>query len=104
MLVRVNHVYESENKVNVTLLDIDDLGSVVPMNDLVLNVLPYDDSIIDILKTSNHVMIFTEDIDNNPTTIISAINLTDEELNNEKERMINAAANKDRIGKSVKES
>jgi hypothetical protein len=74
----------------VTLLDIDDLGSVVPMKDLVLNVLPYDDSIIDKMKTSNHVMIFTEDIDNNPTTIISAINLTDEELNNEKERMIKA--------------
>jgi hypothetical protein len=100
MLVRVNHVYETENKVNVTLLDIDDLGSVVPMKDLVLNVLPYDYSIIDILKTSNHVMIFTEDIDDNPTTIISAINLTGEELNNEKERMIKAA-NKDGNGKSV---
>jgi hypothetical protein len=90
MLVKVNHLQESENKVSVTLLDIDDLGSVVPMKDLVLNVLPYDDSIIDKMKTSNHVMIFTEDIDNNPTTIISAINLTDEELNNEKERMIKA--------------
>jgi len=103
MLVRVNHIHESENKVSVTLLDIDDLGSVVPMKDLVLNVLPYDDSIIDILKTSNHVMIFTEDINNNPTTIISAINLTDEELNNEKERMTKAA-NKDKNSKSVKES
>lgn len=103
MLVRVNHIHESENKVSVTLLDIDDLGSVVPMKDLVLNVLPYDDSIIDILKTSNHVMIFTEDINNNPTTIISAINLTDEELNNEKERMIKAA-NKVKNSKSVKES
>ncbi len=103
MLVRVNHIHESENKVIVTLLDIDDLGSVVPMKDLVLNVLPYDDSIIDILKTSNHVTIFTEDINNNPTTIISAINLTDEELNNEKERMIKAA-NKDKNSKSVKES
>jgi hypothetical protein len=103
MLVRVNHIHESENKVSVTLLDIDDLGSVVPMKDLILNVLPYDDSIIDILKTSNHVMIFTEDINNNPTTIISAINLTDEELNNEKERMTKAA-NKDKNSKSVKES
>jgi len=86
--------------VNVTLLDIDDLGSVVPMKDLVLNVLPYDNSIIDILKTSNHVIILAEDINSNPITIISAINLTDEELNNEKERMIKAA-NKDRIGKSI---
>jgi hypothetical protein len=90
MLVKVNHIYEEENKVNVTLLDIDDLGSVVPMKDLAFNILPHDDSIINILKTSNHVIIVTEDIDNN-RTIISAINLTDEELNDEKERMIKAA-------------
>jgi hypothetical protein len=90
MLVKVNHIYEAENKVNVTLLDIDDLGSVVPMKDLVFSILPHDDSIINILKTSNHVIIVTEDIDNN-RTIISAINLTDEELNDEKERMIKAA-------------
>ncbi len=90
MLVKVNHIYEAENKVNVTLLDIDDLGSVVPMKDLVFNILPHDDSITNILKTSNHVIIVTEDIDNN-RTIISAINLTDEELNDEKERMIKAA-------------
>ena len=90
MLVKVNHIYEAENKVNVTLLDIDDLGSVVPMKDLVFNLPPHDDSIINILKTSNHVIIVTEDIDNN-RTIISAINLTDEELNDEKERMIKAA-------------
>ena len=90
MLVKVNHIYEAENKVNVTLLDIDDLGSVVPMKDLVFNILPHDDSIMNILKTSNHVIIVTEDIDNN-RTIISAINLTDEELNDEKERMIKAA-------------
>ena len=98
MLVKVNHVYEVENRVNVTLLDIDDLGTVLPMKDLVLNILPHDDSIVDILKTSNHVIIVTEDVGNNPT-IISAINLTDEELNNEKERMIKAA--NDRSDKSV---
>ena len=90
MLVKVNHIYEAEYKVNVTLLDIDDLGSVVPMKDLVFDILPHDDSIMNILKTSNHVIIVTEDIDNN-RTIISAINLTDEELNDEKERMIKAA-------------
>ncbi|MGD9533872.1 MAG: hypothetical protein AB7V56_08900 [Candidatus Nitrosocosmicus sp.] len=103
MLVKVNHLYESENKVNVTLLDIDDLGSVVPMKDLVLKILPHDNSVIDILKTSNHVIIFTEDINNNPTTIISAINLTDEELSDEKERMIKAA-NKNGNSKFVKDS
>ena len=98
MLVKVNHIYEAENIVNVTLLDIDDLGSVVPIKDLDFNILPHDDSIIDLLKTTNHVIIVTED-DHNNDTIISAINLTDEELNNDKERMIKAA-NKDRNGKT----
>lgn len=98
MLVKVNHIYEPENKVNVTLLDIDDLGTVVPMKNLVLNILPHDDSIIDILKTSNHVILVSEDINNNPT-IISAINLTLEELNHEKEKMIKAV--NDGIDKSV---
>lgn len=97
MLVKVNHIYETEYKVNVTLLDIDELGSVVPMKELELNIIPHDDSIINILKTSTHVIIFIENIDDNPT-IISAINLTDDELNHEKENMIKAS--NDRNNKS----
>lgn len=100
MLVKVNHIYETENKVNVTLLDIDELGSVVPMKELELNIIPYDDSIINILKSSSHVIIFSENINDNPT-IISAINLTDDELNHEKEKIINAAAKNDRNSKTV---
>ena len=34
MLVKVNDVYKVEKKVNVTLLDIDDFGSLVPIKDL----------------------------------------------------------------------
>lgn len=67
------------------------------MKELELNIIPHDDSIINILKTSTHVIIFIENIDDNPT-IISAINLTDDELNHEKENMIKAA--NDRNNKS----
>ena len=92
MLVKINKISDVEHKVNVTLLDIDDLGSVVPIKDLELNLPLYDESVISILKTSTHVIIFTEDPPNgaNPT-VISAINLTDDELNYEKENMIKVA-------------
>ncbi len=94
MLVKINKISDVEHKVNVTLLDIDDLGSVVPIKDLELNLPSYDESVISILKTSTHVIIFTDNPPNgaNPT-IISAINLTDDELNHEKENMIKVANN-----------
>jgi hypothetical protein len=97
VLVKINKISDVEHKVNVTLLDIDDLGSVVPIKDLELNLPSYDESIISILKTSTHVIIFTDDPPNgaNPT-IISAINLTDDELNHEKENMIKVANDKNK--------
>ena len=92
MLVKINKISGVEHKVNATLLDIDDFGFVVPIKDLELNLPLYDESVISILKTSTHVIIFTEDPPNgaNPT-VISAINLTDDELNYEKENMIKVA-------------
>lgn len=97
MLVKINKISDLEHKVNVTLLDIDDLGSVVPVKDLELNLPPYDESVINILKTSTHVVIFTEVPPNGANPIvISAINLTDDELNHEKENMIRAANDKNK--------
>jgi hypothetical protein len=99
MLVKINRINEAENKVNVTLLDIDDLGSVIPVKEFDLNILSNDESIVNMLKTSVHAIIFTEDFDNAiGSTIISAINLTDDELNQEKQKMIKAA--NDKIKKS----
>ena len=99
MLVKINRINEAENRVNVTLLDIDDLGSVIPVKEFDLDILSNDESIVNMLKTSVHAIIFTEDFDNAiGSTIISAINLTDDELNQEKEKMIKAA--NDKIKKS----
>ncbi len=93
MLVKINSIDESEHKAIVTLLDIDELGSVVPIKELSLSILPGDDSIVGLLKASSHVIIFTENFsNNNHSTIVSAISLTDDELNEEKEKMIEAAA------------
>ena len=92
VLVKIDEISDVELKVKATLLDIDDLGSVVPIKDLELNLPSHDESIFNILKASTHVIIFTNDppIGSNPT-IISAINLTDDELNQEKENMIKVA-------------
>ena len=92
MLVKINKINDAENRVNVTLLDIDEIGSIIPMKDLNLNLPPYDDSVLNILKASNQAIIFTEDFnDEDNSTVISAISLTDYEVNKEKEQMINAA-------------
>ena len=95
VLVKIDKFSDVELKIKATLLDIDDLGSVVPIKDLELNLPSHDDSVINILKASTHVIIFTDDppIGSNPT-IISAINLTDDELNQEKENMIKVANDK----------
>jgi hypothetical protein len=61
MLVKVNHVDISGKKVKVTQLDIDDYGSIIPLNELELelNVTPDDDSLIQTLKNSSYAAIFT---------------------------------------------
>ena len=92
MLVKVNGIDEVMRTINVTLLNVDDLGSVVPMRNLNLKVLPGDSFVIDLLKASSHAIIFTQDFsDRENSVIISALSLTDEELNDEKEKIIKKA-------------
>jgi len=92
MLVKVNSINKQEHKATVTLLDVDDLGSVIPIKNLRLRILPNDESLLQSLKSSSHAIIFTEGFnDEDDSTIISVMNLTDDELNYEKENMIKAA-------------
>jgi hypothetical protein len=91
MLVKVNNIDTINNKVNVTRLDIDDYGSVIPIRELELNIPAYDnDSIIQTLKNSSYAAIFTED----NSTIILASGMTLDELNQEKGKTIDKVANK----------
>jgi hypothetical protein len=88
MLVKVNDV--SSNKVKVTKLDIDNYGSVIPIEELEINLPTDDDLIIQILKRSPYAAIFTKwDNDNNNNTIILASGMTLDELNEEKNKIIN---------------
>jgi hypothetical protein len=98
MLVKVNNIDASKNKVKVTKLDIDDYGSIVPLEELELKLPQDDSSIIQILQNSSYAAIFTEgnvDDDNN-STIVLANAMTIDELNKEKSKTIDAAENKKR--------
>ena len=60
MLVKINNTYREEKRVKVTVLDIDDFGSIVPLKELELRISPNDNSIADILTSSPYAAIFTE--------------------------------------------
>jgi hypothetical protein len=100
MLVKVNNINSNKNKVKLTKLDIDDYGSVIPLNELELKLPQDDNSIIQILESSSYAAVFTEgNIDDNNSTIVLANAMTIDELNKEKTKTIDAAENKKRGNK-----
>ena len=95
MLVKINKINEGENKVNVTKLDIDDYGSIIPVKDLELVLPSHDESIIQVLKNSSHAAVFTEgDTDDNNSLLISASGMSNEDLNREKQNVIDSIRTK----------
>ena len=83
MLVKVNGINYDNKMVNVTELDIDDYGSVIPLEDLEFQLPSKDDSIVEILKNSQYAAISVQE---NTMTL--------DELNKEKQKTIEAAAEK----------
>jgi hypothetical protein len=89
MLVKVNDIDIIKYKANVTQLDIDDYGSIIPIKELELNIPSYDDSIIQTLKNSSYAAVFTEcNTDDSNSTITLASGMTIDELNMEKSKTI----------------
>ena len=98
MLVKVNRIDATNNKVNVTQLDIDDYGSIIPIKELELNISTHDDSIAQTLRSSSYAAIFTEgDADESNSTITLASGMTLDELNSEKNKTIEKVANKKKL-------
>jgi hypothetical protein len=97
MLVKVNGIDTTNNKVNVTQLDIDDYGSVIPIKELELKIPSHDyGSIIQTLKSSSYAAIFTEgNIDDNNSTITLASGMTIDELNKEKSKTVDKVVDKE---------
>src|SRR5215472_10305118 len=66
MLVKINSIDTDNNKVKLTHLDIDDHGSLIPLEELELCISANDDSIIQALKNHSYACVFTEgNIDDN---------------------------------------
>jgi len=92
MLVKVNSIDTIKNEVKVTLLDIDNYGSVIPLKDLELNIPTDDASVLQTLKNSSYAAIFTEgNIEENGSTIILVSGMTVDELNQQKSKTIDKA-------------
>ena len=81
--------------VNVTRLDIDDYGSVIPLEELELQLPPNDNSVIEILKNSQYaVLSIQENLEKYGNIITSAKTMTLDELNREKQKTIEVASDK----------
>ena len=98
MLAKINDI--SGNNVKVTKLDIDDFGSVIPLRELNLELPHDDDSVSETLRHSSYAILFTkEDSEDDGSTIILARGVTTEELNEEKERTMQAVQDKEKVDK-----
>lgn len=98
MLVKINDV--SRNNVKVTKLDIDDFGSIIPLKELDLKLPQDDDSVSQTLRHSSYAILFTkEDSEDDDSTIILAKGVMTDELNNEKERTVQAVQDKENKNK-----
>jgi hypothetical protein len=98
MLAKINDI--SKDNVKVTKLDIDDFGSVIPLRELDLKLPQDDDSVSVTLRHSSYAILFTKDDgEDDGSTIILARGVTKEELNDEKQRTIEAVQNKEKYNK-----
>jgi hypothetical protein len=95
MLVKVNSIHNEDKMISVTRLDIDDYGSVVPIKELELQLPPNNNSVIETLRNSQYAVItIREDLEKNSNIITSAETMTLDELNKEKQKTIEVAADK----------
>jgi hypothetical protein len=95
MLVKVNGIHNNNKMVNVIRLDIDDYGSVIPLEELKLQLPTNDNSVIEILKNSQYaVLTIEESLEENGNIITSAKTMTLDELNREKQKTIEVASDK----------
>jgi hypothetical protein len=100
MLAKINDI--GTNNVKVTKLDIDDFGSVIPLRELDLKLPQDDDSVSETLRHSSYAILFTkEDAEEDGSTIMLARGVTTEELNDEKQRTIQAVQDKEKYNNNV---
>jgi hypothetical protein len=92
----------TENMVRVTQLDIDEYGSIIPVGEVELLFSPHNVNLYELLKNSTYAAIFTEKdlynkesenflLDDKLNHIILVIPMTLDELNDEKNKVLESA-------------
>ena len=99
MLVKINRY--TKTHVNVTELDIDEFGTIIPIRDLDLKILEHNNNLYNLITQSSYAAIFTKKdlntkyfkdhtYDNENSNLILLVNpITIDELNNEKKKKRN---------------
>jgi hypothetical protein len=97
MLVKVDGIHNNNKMISVTKLDIDDYGSVIPLEELELQLPTNDSSVIEILKNSQYAILsIQEGLEENGSIITAAETMTVDELNKEKQKTIEVAGDKNK--------
>jgi len=98
MLVKINKY--TKTHVNVTELDIDEFGTIIPIRDMELKIMEHNNNLYELIKQSSYAAIFTKkDLSNKDfkdhtyyeenSKIILLVNpITIDELNSEKKKVI----------------
>lgn len=98
MLVKINKF--TRTSVNVTELDIDEFGTLIPLRDIELKLIEHNNNLYELLKQSSYAAIFTENelkstflneqnnSEKNSNVIILVNPITIDELNSEKAKII----------------
>ena len=98
MLVKINKY--TKTHVNVTELDIDEFGTIIPIKDLELKIMEHNNNLYNLITQSSYAAIFTKkdlnakDLndhthDDKNSNIILLVNpITIDELNSEKNKVI----------------
>jgi hypothetical protein len=98
VLVKINKY--TRTSVNVTELDIDEFGTLIPLRDIELKLIEHNNNLYELLKQSSYAAIFTENelkstflneqnnSEKNSNVIILVNPITIDELNSEKAKII----------------
>lgn len=100
MLVKINKY--TKTHVNVTELDIDEFGTIIPIKDLELKIMEHNNNLYNLITQSSYAAIFTKkdlnakDLndhthDKNSNIILLVNPITIDELNSEKNKVIESS-------------
>jgi hypothetical protein len=88
MQVKVDSIHNTEKFINITKLDIDDYGTMILLVELEFKLLLNDDHNRDRKNSQYAILSVQEDLEENDSTINSAETMTRDELNKERQKII----------------